>query len=262
VPPTFSPKGIASYRAGLYAQLAEGAFSTGHPYWGFRFLAWSIHYTQDVTQPWHTVFLPGLSFLKFSRAQMKHDVASLHYLVEAFVDVWLLRQVHQKPYLASGSLELLGRTPAAHWDPLPKPSKSGWDYQKSDPQFVCAVTEKLARMAHDRSSEIANLSRSFFKPVVENLGDDLLPNVMSIPIGGQNFNALMLDFSGNGTGATQFLTPVLEANLSVSKERDELLQALVQQVKTGITGSRLIISHILTELTLNQGSSNWLCPQT
>jgi len=43
-----------------YMNLAKFAFKTGHPYWGWRFLGWGLHYVQDMTQPYHTKVLPGL----------------------------------------------------------------------------------------------------------------------------------------------------------------------------------------------------------
>jgi hypothetical protein len=40
--------------------LAKFAFKTGHPYWGYRFLGWGLHYIQDLTQPYHSTLLPGI----------------------------------------------------------------------------------------------------------------------------------------------------------------------------------------------------------
>ena len=31
--------------------LAKLAFQTGHPYWGYRFAGWGLHYLQDLTMP-------------------------------------------------------------------------------------------------------------------------------------------------------------------------------------------------------------------
>jgi hypothetical protein len=47
------------YRIHLYYTLAKYAFRTGHPYWGYRFLGWSLHYLQDLTQPYHTKAAPN-----------------------------------------------------------------------------------------------------------------------------------------------------------------------------------------------------------
>ncbi|AOE84292.1 phospholipase [Pseudomonas sp. TCU-HL1] len=42
-----------------YLGLARFAFESGHPYWGYRFLGWGLHYIQDLTQPYHAKALPG-----------------------------------------------------------------------------------------------------------------------------------------------------------------------------------------------------------
>ncbi len=41
--------------------LADLAFRTGHPYWGWRFAGNALHYVQDLTQPYHASLLPGAS---------------------------------------------------------------------------------------------------------------------------------------------------------------------------------------------------------
>ena len=49
------------YRIHLYRSLAAYALKTGHPYWGWRFAGWALHYVQDLTQPYHANVLPGVS---------------------------------------------------------------------------------------------------------------------------------------------------------------------------------------------------------
>ena len=49
------------YRIHLYQALSRHAFNTGHAYWGWRFAGWALHYVQDLTQPYHTSVLPGVS---------------------------------------------------------------------------------------------------------------------------------------------------------------------------------------------------------
>ncbi|MES2047124.1 MAG: hypothetical protein V4447_01890 [Pseudomonadota bacterium] len=49
------------YRIHLYQTLSRHAFNTGHAYWGWRFAGWALHYVQDLTQPYHTSVLPGVS---------------------------------------------------------------------------------------------------------------------------------------------------------------------------------------------------------
>ena len=52
------------YRAHLFLQLSHYAFSTHHPYWGYRFLGFAIHYVQDLSQPYHATVLPNESMIK------------------------------------------------------------------------------------------------------------------------------------------------------------------------------------------------------
>jgi hypothetical protein len=49
------------YRVHLYRTLAVEAFRSGHPYWGWRFTGWALHHVQDLTQPYHSQVLPGVS---------------------------------------------------------------------------------------------------------------------------------------------------------------------------------------------------------
>ncbi|MEO6031950.1 MAG: hypothetical protein ABIP61_08640 [Burkholderiaceae bacterium] len=51
-------------RAHQFSSLAALAFRTGHPYWGWRFAGLSLHYLQDLTQPYHASLAPGNSTAK------------------------------------------------------------------------------------------------------------------------------------------------------------------------------------------------------
>ena len=48
------------YRIHLWQSLAAYALQTGHPYWGWRFAGWALHYIEDLTQPYHSTVLPGV----------------------------------------------------------------------------------------------------------------------------------------------------------------------------------------------------------
>lgn len=52
------------YRVHLWRSLSAEAFRSGHPYWGWRFAGWGLHYVQDLTQPYHARVLPGASTLR------------------------------------------------------------------------------------------------------------------------------------------------------------------------------------------------------
>lgn len=49
------------YRIHLWQSLAVYALQTGHPYWGWRFAGWALHYVEDLTQPYHATVLPRVS---------------------------------------------------------------------------------------------------------------------------------------------------------------------------------------------------------
>lgn len=56
----FLTRTYPEWRAYQYFGLARYAFEHGHPYWGYRFMGWGLHYIQDLTQPYHAKVLPGV----------------------------------------------------------------------------------------------------------------------------------------------------------------------------------------------------------
>ncbi|HRP68117.1 MAG TPA: phospholipase [Turneriella sp.] len=61
---SFLKRTYPKYRVHQYLTLARFAFKTGHPYWGYRFLGWGLHYIGDLTQPYHARVLPNNSTLR------------------------------------------------------------------------------------------------------------------------------------------------------------------------------------------------------
>jgi hypothetical protein len=53
-----------AWRVSLFGTLADFAFETGHPYWGWRFAGWALHYIGDLSQPYHAQPLPGIGTLQ------------------------------------------------------------------------------------------------------------------------------------------------------------------------------------------------------
>jgi hypothetical protein len=51
-----------------YSTLASLAFRTGHGYWGWRFAGLSLHYLQDLTQPYRATLAPGESGMRLLSA--------------------------------------------------------------------------------------------------------------------------------------------------------------------------------------------------
>jgi len=56
----FLKRTYPEYRIHLWQTLALHALRSGHPYWGWRFAGWALHYIQDLTQPYHARVLPGV----------------------------------------------------------------------------------------------------------------------------------------------------------------------------------------------------------
>ncbi len=120
----FAPEmleGMMLDRVELFLRLARLAFSTGHPYWGYRFTAWGTHYVQDLSQPYHARAVPyagGGYYLRYAvsprkaaiKANTTAKVTNHHLLYEDFVAYGLMRSFVEPDmttkmlaaYLASG----------------------------------------------------------------------------------------------------------------------------------------------------------------
>jgi len=79
------------WRIALYGELADLAFRTGHPYWGWRFLGWGLHYVGDLTQPYHAVPLPGVgtlealwSVVQGKTTELVQLVSNRHGVIESY----------------------------------------------------------------------------------------------------------------------------------------------------------------------------------
>lgn len=96
-------------RSQQYATLAALAFRTGHAYWGWRFAGLSLHYVQDLTQPYHASLAPGEPTAKLLAANalalarlpgMKNDIAALlsnrNLVLEKYQSELLLRGAADK----------------------------------------------------------------------------------------------------------------------------------------------------------------------
>jgi hypothetical protein len=57
-------------RSHQYSTIAALAFRTGHAYWGWRFAGLSLHYLQDLTQPYRAALAPGASTVRMLSAQV------------------------------------------------------------------------------------------------------------------------------------------------------------------------------------------------
>jgi len=66
----FMRQSYAEMRVHQCKTLARLAFATGHPYWGWRFTGWGLHYLADLAQPYHSVALPGVSLGRMVRLEL------------------------------------------------------------------------------------------------------------------------------------------------------------------------------------------------
>jgi len=143
----FLKKTYPEYRIHLYKTLARFAFETGHPYWGWRFTGWGLHYLADMAQPYHATVLPGVSTsyaIWFNTIDMigihgpKNDAVQLvsnrHAALEKFVQVVLQRAYGEKDRKNA----VLTALQTAKERPL---------YSDSVPREV------VSRLAHDKAEE-------------------------------------------------------------------------------------------------------------
>ncbi len=97
----FIKRTLPEYRMNQYLSLARYAFKTGHPYWGYRFTGWGLHFVQDLTQPYHTTLIPGVGATRMlliniiskvgldgSKNAMIKRVADRHTAIEHYQFEW------------------------------------------------------------------------------------------------------------------------------------------------------------------------------
>jgi hypothetical protein len=110
------------YRIHLWGSLAAYALRTGHPYWGWRFAGWALHYLQDLTQPYHTRVLPGVGVTSMlwinaldiagihqPKAHAITLVTNRHLALENYQLRWL-RDAHTRHDSGDAALRALGDT--------------------------------------------------------------------------------------------------------------------------------------------------------
>ena len=91
----------------MFGELAELAFSTGHDYWGWRFLGWGLHYVGDLTQPYHAIPLPGVgtvdalwSVVQGKTGELVQLVSNRHGVIESYQYQRLTRALEARQWSA------------------------------------------------------------------------------------------------------------------------------------------------------------------
>ena len=96
-----------------FVSLARLAFRKGIEYWGWRFLAWAMHYLQDLTEPYHARAIPPSKMKMFSKLFLnphswrswglkRNFLRNRHILFEATVHFMLnslVRNRNEHPFL-------------------------------------------------------------------------------------------------------------------------------------------------------------------
>ena len=89
-------KGMVVDRVEMDVRLSKLAFQTGHPYWGYRFAAWAMHYVEDLGQPFHSKAVASagtMYYVGYVLSPMKKHIAAKttqlelnrHFIYEDFV---------------------------------------------------------------------------------------------------------------------------------------------------------------------------------
>ena len=118
----FLRRTLPEYRIHLWGSLASLALRTGHPYWGWRFAGWALHYIQDLTQPYHARVLPGVGITSMlwinsidlvgihrPKADAINRVTNRHLALENYQLRWL-RDAYLRNDRADVALKALGDT--------------------------------------------------------------------------------------------------------------------------------------------------------
>ena len=110
------------YRTELYRKLAVLAFSTGHDYWGWRFMGWGLHYVGDLAQPYHAVPLPDTGIFKSlwivatgKTGEALQLVSNRHGVIEAFQKAIVANALAQQDWTQSTLHEVAQLRPEAIW---------------------------------------------------------------------------------------------------------------------------------------------------
>jgi hypothetical protein len=102
-------------RSQQYATLSALAFRTGHAYWGWRFAGLSLHYLQDLTEPYHASLAPGYSNFQLlgayalamaglpgKKKALQTLLSNRELVLEKYLTEWLLRDATNRQ---EGALE-------------------------------------------------------------------------------------------------------------------------------------------------------------
>ena len=94
--------GQAPTRANIFGERARREIRAGNKLWGYRLLAWSAHYIQDLTQPFHATQIPSLWMVPWSKLfsgfipEATRTISNYHWAYEDFLLYELTRSGRSK----------------------------------------------------------------------------------------------------------------------------------------------------------------------
>lgn len=144
---------FVTLRIEQYLKLSRLAFARHHPYWGWRFMGFGLHYIQDLAQPYHTTVLPGVSTFTLVGASLLDAIgvkgpkksiiqraSDEHLLLEKLVYEAIVKAMLQKEDPARMLLVLAEPTPTA---PITQVRDFVWN--------------QLSQQSHDHASAVADV---------------------------------------------------------------------------------------------------------
>lgn len=156
--------GQAPERARIFAERARAAMRADDPFWSARLAAWSMHFVQDLSQPFHSAQIPHLAmggweallgdgFNGLVRATT-HHISNYHYAYEGYV-------LHR---LKSGGASDL----ASCLDRADEIAK--WDAAITEPK---AIALEVSRRSIGLARELGTAEMAFFGPDLKKPERDL-----------------------------------------------------------------------------------------
>lgn len=163
---SFLLEGMTLDRIVLFTKLAKFAKERGHDYWAYRFMAWAIHYYQDLAQPYHAKAVPEADFWYYVRYILSLDkktfqqrttqlLKNKHFIYEDFVSVYLEKSFENSEEVANHLVSYLYKEPILFSTTdnflriLPQ--------QRNYYQIVHTLTEYSASHAYDLDKNIQKI---------------------------------------------------------------------------------------------------------
>ncbi len=166
----FNAVGQALERTQETALLARAMLREKKEAWGYRVLGWSVHYLQDLTQPFHTTQIPSLKMLPWERIDWAKPGLIWGTLVEGTTQSISNYHRAYEEYVATKMKALDPSFVAECLKPYESGERLGFQ-PKTDP--VRKLIETAAGRSRARASEIGQAVYEFFGPELKRRDVDI-----------------------------------------------------------------------------------------